>query len=277
MLAFEQLGVETLYLRPEQLASLFGRRDSRIVYTSTLGDVDIDAVLLRDIGFPVTLEIFLRRYTLFKHFELLGKPVVNPVDGLVTARNKYLSLLLLDMNGIPVPRTAVVEDVSSAMRIAERFGTTVIKPIVGSMGFGAIKVDNIDIAYVVSRTLSQVGQPIYIQEFVEKPSRDIRVFVVGNQVIAAYYRVQESSWKTNIAQGAKPVAMNRIDPELEELAIKATKVLSLHYAGVDVAETRDGYVVFEVNASPNWRGLMVATGVNPATHIARYVVQLVRR
>ncbi len=276
ILAFESLGASTTYLRPEEISSVFGGNEFDVLVRGTY-QLDFDAFMLRDIGFSITIEQFLRRITVFKHIEMMGIPVVNPVEGLILARNKYLSLLMLSRNGIPVPKTAVVEDPYVAYRFAQSWGSVVIKPIVGSMGFGALKLEDPDVAFVVARTLAQLGQPIYVQQYVEKPNRDIRVFVVGSQVIAAYYRVQQGSWKTNIAQGARAVPMNRMDSELSEIAIKSCKILGLHYAGVDIAETKDGYVVLEVNASPGWKGLTIATGINPAVHIAKYVIELARR
>ncbi len=276
ILAFESLGASTTYLRPEQMVSEFGK-GAFAVHGHGLSPIEVDAVVLRDIGFSITIEQFLRRVSTFKHVEMLGIPVVNPVDGLVLARNKHLSLLTLAKHGIPVPRTAVVEDPYTAYRIAQSWGSIVIKPIVGSMGFGALKLDDPDTAFVVAKTLAQLGQPIYIQQYVRKPNRDIRAFVVGSEVVAAYYRVQQGSWKTNIAQGARAVPMDRVPREVEELAIRCCEVLKLHYAGVDIAESDEGYVVLEVNASPGWRGLVAATGVNPALHIARYVLDLARR
>ncbi len=279
ILAFEQLGVTAVYLRPHELAAVFGDNEMRIVYASTLSDIDVDAFVLRDIGFNTTIETFLRRVDLFEQAELMGIPVVNPARALLRARDKYLSLLLLNRAGIPVPRTAVMEDVHAAIRITEQWHDVVMKPLIGSMGFGAIRASNVDIVYVASRTLNQLNQPIYIQEYIEKPGRDIRAFVVGEQLIAAYYRVQPDAtrWKTNIAQGAKAMPMKHVDSEIEDLAIRATRVLGLHYAGVDIAESPKGYVVFEVNASPNWRGLAMATNTNPARYIAEYVLNLVRR
>jgi len=279
ILAFEDLGVNATYLRPSDIVSIFGRGDSRVVYSSTLNDIDLNAVLLRDIGFTSTIETLLRRINVFEHIEMLGIPVINPIRAFLKARDKYFSLLLLDKAGIPVPRTAVVENYSAALKVAEQWKDVVLKPLIGSMGFGAIRATSVDIVYITSRTLNQLDQPIYIQEYIDKPNRDIRVFVVGNDIIAAYYRVQPTAelWKTNIAQGAKAVPIERIDEDLADIALRATKILGLHYAGVDIAESKDGYVVLEVNASPNWRGLARATGINPATHIARYVLTLLKK
>ena len=279
IIALEQLGVTALYIRPSELCSVIDGERSYVAYTSTLTPFEVDGVLLRDIGFAVSLEVLLRRVDVFKHLEMTGIPVVNKVEALLTARDKYLSLLILARNGIRVPRTAVVEDVYAAMRFSQMWGQLVVKPMIGTMGFGAVKADSSDIVYVVGRTLQRVGQPIYVQQYIDKPNRDIRVFVVGEEVVAAYYRVQTSStsWKTNIAQGAKPVPMNRVDKELEDIAIKAVKTLGLDYGGVDVAESGEGYVVLEVNASPNWRGLTLATGINPAYRLAHYIVEKAKR
>ncbi len=278
IIAAESRGHTALYLRPSNIVSVFGFGETGVFYTSSLSKLAVDAVVLRDLGFTATLESLLRRINVFQHLEFLGIPVVNSVRSLLTARDKYLSLLILSLNGVPVPRTAVVEDANTAMRIASQWGSVVIKPLIGSMGLGAVKTDDPDIVYTIARTLQRFGQPIYIQQYIEKPHRDIRIFVVGDDIVASYYRVQTSSntWKTNISQGAKPVPM-KPDEELCRIALRATKVLGLHYAGVDIAESSEGYVVLEVNASPNWRGLTMATGINPAYHIIDYVVKLVKK
>ncbi len=279
LLALDSLGVSSMYLRPCDIMSLIDRNTSSVVYTNSLKPIDFDAVILRELGVAVTLEIFLRRINVFKHVEILNKPVVNPVDSIVTARDKYLSLLLLEKAGIRVPKTVVLEDYFAATKIASEWSNVVIKPMIGSMGFGIIKAENPDIVYTIARTLTQLRQPIYIQEFIEKPGRDIRLLAIGNEIVVAYYRIQKNpnAWKTNIAQGAYAEPIPKIDSELEDIAFKTLKTLRLHYAGIDVAETREGYVVFEVNASPQWRGIQRVIGINPALKLARYVVSMVKR
>jgi len=278
ILAFESLGVSTRYVRPEQISLMIERGGGiKVFLGSPSTQFEFDAIILRDLGFATTIETFLRRVDLFEIINMSGTPVINPARALVTARDKLLSLAILAKHGIPVPQTASVEDPNVAMRIAQEWKDVVIKPLIGSMGFGSTRARDPDVVYVISRTLTELGQPTYIQRYVEKPNRDIRAFVVGDRLVAAYYRVSSQGWKTNIAQGARAQPMTRIDPELEELAVRATKVLGLHYSGVDIAESPDGYIVLEVNASPNWRGLSIATGINPATHIARYVYELVKK
>ncbi|MEM4767527.1 MAG: ATP-grasp domain-containing protein, partial [Ignisphaera sp.] len=198
MLALEELGASPIYLRPSNITSIIGENIFNVVYSNTLKPFEADAVILRDLGVATTIEIFLRRIDIFRHIEEIGIPVVNPVNSYIVARDKYLSLLLLSKAGIPTPRTAVVEDFYSATKLAENWRKVVVKPLVGSMGFGIIKAENPDTVYNVARTLSQLHQPIYIQEFIEKPGRDIRVLIIGDEIVAAYYRIQQSveNWKT---------------------------------------------------------------------------------
>ncbi|MCC6015903.1 MAG: RimK family alpha-L-glutamate ligase [Desulfurococcaceae archaeon] len=279
LLALEKLGVTPQYVRPSELVSVFGEGEYSVLHLPSLKPLDVDGAILRDLGTSLTLETFLRRCNVIRHLEMLGTLVVNPIESVITARDKYRSLLLLFKAGIPVPKTYVLEDFMIVPKIVETWGKAVVKPIVGSMGFGVVMTENPDVAYTVARTLLQLKQPIYIQRYVEKPGRDIRVLVIGNEIAAAYYRVQVSpnAWKTNVAQGAKPVLIPKPDKELEDLALKVIKILNLHYAGIDVVESPDGYKVLEVNAAPQWKGLQKATGINPATKLATYVVSLIKR
>ena len=158
------------------------------------------------------------------------------------------------------------------------WGECVVKPVIGSLGFGSFKIDNYDMLYNVSKTLLSLGHPVYLQRFIKKPQRDIRVFVVGDEVVGSMYRVVNDSrlWKTNIAQGGKPQP-GPVDEELLELSIKATKALGLLYSGVDIAEGDDGYYVLEVNAAPLWKGLQNVIKTNIASKIVDFVISLVRR
>ncbi len=237
-----------------------------------------DALIVRSLGFITNAEQLTRRHATLKHLELSGRTVVNPPDPLMVARDKYLSLVVLESMGIPVPPTLVTEDISAAVEAVERWGEVVVKPVVGSMGRGSIRLADPDLAYNVFRSLLSFGHPLYIQKYLEKEGNaDIRVFVVGDNAIAAELRrAPPGSWKTNVAQGGTPEPYAP-DPEVEELAVRASRALELEYSGVDLAPTSDGYVVLEVNASPLWRGLQEATGVDPATHIVRHTVELARR
>ena len=276
LLAFMKRGAETLYLRLSRLSPFITKERMWIGYgrSSIPG---LDAAVVRGIGMVSSTEILFKRLDILKQLELLGTLVVNPANSLVCARDKFMALLKLKEAGLPVPNTAVVEDVFEVSEITKRWGTVVLKPLMGSMGYGSIKVSDPDIAFMIAKTWITHGQPIYIQKYERVGNRDIRIFVVGDEVLGAIYRyAPPNSWKTNVAQGAR-VEKAPLSEELRELAIKASATLGLLYSGIDVGETEKGYVIYEVNASPHWMGFMSVTGINPAEKIASLVLELIKR
>lgn len=140
-----------------------------------------------------------------------------------------------------------------------------------------MKFSDVDMAFNAYKRLERLGQPIYLQEYLQKRGRDIRAFVIGDGVLASIYRITRTDeWKTNVAQGGK-VKSVKLSKELEELALRAFETLGLIYAGVDILETKREPVLLEVNASPSWHGLQKATGIDVAEQLVRYVVNLVKR
>ncbi len=241
--------------------------------------VDADAVIVRSLGAAPSTEQLLKRVGVLEALRLTGRIVINKPIPMFFARDKWFSILRLKTAGLPVPRTLITENPYTVMRFINEYKKAVVKPVIGSLGLGSTFVNDPDIGYQVSKTLLSFKQPIYIQEFIEKPGFDYRIFVVGDQVVAAMKRVITSGWKTNIAQGAKGVPLKENDdPEAYELALKAVKTLDLDYSGVDIIVDQDGkHYIIEANASPLWRGLMEATGVNPAIHIIDYIIDKYKR
>ncbi len=272
--AIELQGHRPIYLMIQYISAGIGT-NCPLLYQGRC--LQLDAMVLRSLGRTPAFELILKRIAVLQHAADEGITIVNPVNSMLLARDKYTSLRLLARKGIPVPRTLLTEDPYEALRVVHEWGDIVIKPLSGTMGLGSYRARDVDMAYRIINAITSLGQPVYVQEFIEKKNnRDIRAFVVGDKVIAAVYRIAApGSWKTNVAQGARtePAQLNE---DVHSMAVKATKILGLYYAGVDLAETRDGYVVFEVNAAPMWRGLQQATGVDPAPEIIRMVVELVK-
>ncbi len=273
--AFKNRGCRVLYVRPSQL-SVSIEESVAIEYRDK--KLEADAFIVRSLGYLASLEFFIRRLGVLFIAEKLGARIINKPLSLLLARDKQTSLSLLSMNGLRVPWTHVTELIPLAMTRVEKYEKTVVKPIVGSLGRGSFIVDNPDIAFHVFKMLIDLKQPIYTQKYIaKKHNRDIRAFVVGDRLVAAAYRYAvDGGWKTNIAQGAKPEPAEP-SSELEEVAVKSARALGLDYAGVDIGEDEDGYIVFEVNAMPLWRGLYEATGVDPAEHIAEHVLGILRK
>lgn len=231
---------------------------------------------LRSLG-PGTHEQINRRISFLEHLELSGAFVVNPVYAFRRARDKYATMYTLAKAGLTIPKTLITENALQAYRFAKHSIQIINKPMIGSMGYGAMKFEDPDLAYNAFRLLERINQPIYVQEYLEKPRKDIRAFVIGNKVLAAIHRIaQLGQWKTNIAQGGRSEVL-KLAPNLEKLAIKATKVLQLEYAGIDLVETKKGPLIFEVNSSPSWQSLQQATGIDVAERLVKYATGKVRR
>ena len=231
---------------------------------------ELDALVIRPIGRGSLEELVFRMDMLYK-LERQGFLVINPVEAIEHCVDKYDILAILEDNGLSVPKTVATESVTEALKaFAELGGDVVVKPLFGSRGIGATRVVDSEIASTVFKAITFHHGVIYIQEFVPHGYSDIRAFVIDNQVIAAMRRVSES-WKTNFSQGAKPNPIE-LTPELEELAIKSTKVIGCKIAGVDILEGPKGPVIVDVNSQPGWKGLQMVTKVNVADEIVNFIM-----
>lgn len=231
---------------------------------------DLSALFVRPIGRGSLDEIIFQLDVLHTLSEG-GVPVINAPTAIERAVDKYRALEFLKSAAIPVPGTIVTENVNEAIQAFKSFGgEAIVKPVFGSRGIGAARISDPDIAERVFRTLRFYKHVIYIQQFISHGTRDIRAFVIENEVIAAMRR-ESKSWKTNVSQGAKPV---EFDPpeELSKMAVEAARVIGCEIAGVDVMESDQGFMINEVNSQPGWRGLQSTTKTDIAGKIADYVV-----
>jgi len=238
----------------------------------------VDICFVRSFG-SGTHEQITRRLSLLEHMEKTGSLVVNPVNAIRTARDKYATMTALAKAGLPIPATYVTEMAHWAYRKTGRMKQTVYKPLIGSLGFGTMKFGDKDLAFNVYVQLERIGQPLLIQEYIgrkegeKEPISDIRAFIVGDRVVAAMERTaKQGQWKTNIAQGAKPKAI-KLTNELEKLALKATQTLGLTYAGIDILQTKQETTILEANTTPNWQTLQKTTKTNIAKQITEHTIK----
>ncbi len=231
---------------------------------------DTEVCFVRSFG-PGTCEQLTRRISLIEHMEVAGIRVVNPCYPFRRARDKYATQYILSRAGLPVALTYTTESMENAYQRSTEMGVSVYKPILSSMGKGSLRFDSPDIAYNAWKMLSRLGQPLIVQEYLSNPGRDIRVFVVGGQVIGSAYKYgAPGQWKTNVAQGGRMVD-EPVPDDILELGVKATMAIGLDYAGVDIIESDRGPVILEVNGSPGWQALREATGVDVANKIVKHV------
>ncbi|MCL2475974.1 RimK family alpha-L-glutamate ligase [Candidatus Bathycorpusculum sp.] len=259
----------------------FPRLVARIAYkpyfkvnnTSILDD--LDALIIRPIGRGSLEELVFRMDMLYK-LERQGFYMINPPTAIEHCVDKYDIVALLEDVNVPVPRTLATESVNEALRaFNELGGDIVVKPIFGSRGQGATRINDIDIADTIFKAITFHHGVIYMQEFVDHGHSDIRAFVIGDQVIASMCRIADG-WKTNYSRGARP-APTEISEEFKEIAIKASKAVGCKIAGVDILEGPNGPRIVDVNSQPGWKGLQMVAKVNIADEIVKYVLNEIKK
>ncbi len=210
-----------------------------------------------------------------KIYEANGVKVVNTPQVAERCGDKYVTSQILVQNGIPTPKVFMAFDEESALAAVEAMGyPCVLKPVVGSWGRLLAKVDNRHMAESLIEHKALLGvnhQVFYIQEYVNKPGRDIRAFVVGEEPIAAIYRSSEN-WITNTARGG--VATNcPLTPELSDICRRTAQAIGGGLLAIDVFETESGLSVNEVNHTMEFRNSITTTGVNIPALMVDYVLE----
>jgi RimK family alpha-L-glutamate ligase len=226
-----------------------------------------DAVIVRTMP-PGSLEQVVFRMDVLNRLESQGVIVHNPPRALEICVDKYLASARLDAAGLPTPPTAVCQDAEAGIEAFEALGgDVVVKPLFGSEGKGMLRVQSVDLAWTVFRTLERTASVLYLQKFIHHPGWDLRVFVLEGRVLAAMRRYATTSWRTNVAQGGRAEAVDATVAE-GQLALAAVKAVGARAAGVDLLPRPDGgYDVLEVNAVPGWKALAPATGIDIARAI----------
>jgi len=265
--AVKQEGSEPVYLHtPTIHLTLDGHRADAISDNASLSSLD---VAIPRIGRSLTQLGLI----LLKHFELMHIPTTLTTDGLLTARNKYLALQALHAAKIRIPESVLVASRNRSEDLMEYLPPPIVlKLLTGTQGIGVMRVRDVKEAGPIIDTLSELDQMICLQKYMPNPGEDIRVFVVGDQVIAAMKRrAAAHEWRSNIHIGGQGVEY-RLTPEERENSIKAAQAVGVEVAGVDLISVEDKPYVIEVNASPGFRGLLSATGINAAEKIVEYAV-----
>ena len=277
-----RLGFLITRLRPEEklLLEELGRRPGveiiRILDGEHFFDISkmpqkVDLVFERSISYSRGLYIS-------RIFEAHDVPVINPSVLAERCGDKYVTSQILVKNNIPTPRVCMAFDELSALAAIEAIGyPCVLKPVVGSWGRLLALVENRSDAesFIEHKTALGINhQVFYIQEYVNKPGRDIRAFVIGEEPICAIYRTSES-WITNTARGG--IASNcPLTPELIDICQRTARAVGFGMLAIDVFETADGLVVNEVNHTMEFRNSITTTGVNIPALMVDYVLSQAR-
>jgi len=253
----------------------FDRIDTRKVAFDLGGDSlgKYDAVLVRCLSHS-------RAYYLTRWLDGLGMPAVSPHHTVATCGDKMLTSVALQEAGVPIPRVVIAFTPQAALEAIEEMGyPVVLKPVHGSWGRLLARVNDRDAAEAILEHKATLGSYVhsvfYIQEYVDKPGRDIRTLVAGSEVVYAVYR-RSAHWITNTARGGEPLPCP-LTPEIADLSLAAAQAVGGGIVAVDLLETADGrLLVNEVNHTPEFHGAMQATQADIAGKIVDYVLSVAR-
>jgi len=208
-----------------------------------------------------------------------GVNVINSLNTSIFAGNKLFTHMLLQKYGVPTPFSAVAFSEEAALETLESKGyPMVLKPTVGSWGRMIALLKDRDSAEGIMESRERmypIYQVYYLEEFVQRPPRDIRAIMVGDKVVAAIYRYSgDSQWKTNMALGGKAEEC-KVTKEIEDICIKAKNAVQGQIVGVDLMESKEkGLVVHEVNNTTEYKNTVRVTGVDIPALMIDYALKL---
>ncbi|MBX3385467.1 MAG: lysine biosynthesis protein LysX [Phycisphaeraceae bacterium] len=224
-------------------------------------------------------------------FETCGIPVINPRRVIETCGDKLLTSLLLAHRGVPTPAVRIALEPESALEAVETIGyPAVLKPTIGSWGRLIARLNDRDAAEAVIEHKSTLGGfqhgVFYVQEHIEKPGRDIRVFMIGERPLAAITR-RSPHWITNTARGGKAANL-AISQELAQICGRAVSAIAESATGegcdgglfvpapvlaIDLLECpRRGLLVGEINHTMEFRNSIATTGVDIPARIIDHAI-----
>lgn len=257
-------------------------------------EVAFDRIDTRDLAFELGDGSAMRRYNavlnrglsdsqsyyITRWLEGLGVPVVSSHRVVATCGDKLLTSAALQEAGVPQPRVKVAFTPEAALAAIEELGyPVVLKPVHGSWGRLLARINDRDAAEAILEHKSTLGgylhSVFYIQEHIEKPGRDIRALVVGDEVLYAIYRTS-AHWITNTARGGQ-ASVCPVTPELSDICLKAAAAVGGGIVAIDLFETADrGLLVNEINHTPEFHASIEVVDVDIAGCIVEYVLKIAK-
>lgn len=217
---------------------------------------------------------------LAKHLEKVGYRVYNSADAIEVCDNKALTFQRLADNGIPVPKTIFgpkifprlgVQDFSTYDVIADEIGfPMIIKELFGSFGEQVYFINNKEEMLEKVRTIG--SKPLLFQEYITSSyGRDVRLNVVGKQVVASMLRISESDFRANLSANGKAYQYEPSETE-KQIAIQASKLVGADFAGIDLLFGENGPLLCEINSNSHIKNIYDCTGIDVTKPMMQYII-----
>jgi ribosomal protein S6--L-glutamate ligase len=232
---------------------------------------NVDAVIPR-IGASITFY----GTAVLRQFEMMGVFPLNESIAISRSRDKLRSLQLLSRKGVNLPITGFAHSPDDTDELIKMVGGAplVVKLLEGTQGIGVVLAETKNAAESVIKAFKGLNAHILVQEYIKEANgSDIRCLVVGGKVVGAMQRTaKEGEFRANLHQGGTAEVI-KITPEERTMAVRATKIMGLNVAGVDIIRSKHGSLVLEINSSPGLEGIEKATGKDIAGEIITFLEQ----
>lgn len=249
---------------------------------SLLSENTLDLVNIDTHDFPDFVIFTDKDVYLARHLELLGIPVFNSAESIKISDDKIRTYQLLATHKLPIPKTIISPKIFFSTNnlnitflddaISELGFPMIIKEAFGSFGEQVYLIK--DKQKLLSCVKEIIGKPFVFQEFISTSyGKDLRLQVVGDQVVATMLRESKNDFRANITAGG---SMSRYKPNEEEIkiAVTATQAIGADFAGVDLLFGKDNKpIICEINSNAHIRNLYQCTGVNVADKILEYIIE----
>ncbi|WP_404306951.1 GAK system ATP-grasp enzyme [Neorhodopirellula lusitana] len=247
---------------------------------------ELDGLIVKKISqqySPATLD----RIELLRLAEHAGVRVFSRTETIIRMIDRLGCTMTLRNGGIPMPKTVVTENRSEAIQAIEDFGCAVMKPLYSTKARGMELVNAASQAGMGSLASESVGEVVdrfraenpmmYIQQKIDLPGRDLGMVFLGGEYLGTYARVnQGEAWNTTIQSGGRYAAHTPPQSTID-LANRAQSLFGMDFTTVDVADTENGPIVFEVSAFGGFRGVKEGMEIDAATLYADYVLKEVAK
>ena len=215
-----------------------------------------------------------------RQFETMNSYCVNSSISIANSRDKLRSLQILAEAGINMPVTGFASHTQDIKGVIEKVGSVplVMKLLQGTQGQGIVLAETRKAAESVMSAFRQLDADIMVQEFIKESSgTDIRVFVVGEKVVASMKRIApEGEFRSNVHRGGQMEKVDLTDEEIK-ISLDASKILGLSVAGVDLMRSDRGPLILEVNSSPGLQGIETCSNQNVAGEIISFIEMNTKR
>lgn len=234
--------------------------------------LELDGLIVKKLGSYYSHHI-LNRIELISFLEKKGLRVFSKPSGIRLAVDRITNTMILRSANINMPATIITENINLACETAKRFRKAVFKPIFSTKARGMMLLENDENAYNKIKNYHKINPIMYIQKFERLPGRDLGIVFLGEYHIGTYARISKGdTWITTTAFGGE---YRREEPEekILKIAKKAQSLFDLDFTCIDIAETDNGPIVFEVSAFGGFRGLYNSWNINAAELYADYVIE----